>query len=86
MTCGDFYMNVKTKTVEIVGNEGDMGMSAEILKDDFVYALIKTNDNFDMLAEQVRKELMERARNAWDLSEISDGQLMNFKDVLEMIL
>lgn len=86
MTCDNFYMNVQTEIVSIDCKEGDMQIFADIPIDDFAFALFKTNDNLDYIADALRKELMERAKNAWDLSEISDGQLMDFKDVLEMIL
>ncbi len=86
MTCDDFYMDVKTETVRIDGRDGDMHMSAEILKDDFVFALINTHDNLDMLAEPVKKELIHRAENEWDLDTITDDDLAKFKKVLEWIL
>ena len=86
MTCDDFYMDVKSETVRIDGRDGDMHMSAEVLIDDFAYALIKTNDNLDMIAKPVKDELIHRAENAWDESVITDEQLSHFKKVLEWIL
>ena len=65
MTYSDFYMDVKTKTVSNECRDGNMHMSAEILVDDFAFALIKTNDNLDYLAKPVKDELIQRAMNAW---------------------
>lgn len=86
MTCDDFYMDVKTETVSIEGKDGNMHMSAEILIDDFTFALLKTNDNLDMIAKPIKDELIKRAENEWDLSTITDDDLAKFKKVLEWIL
>ena len=86
MTADNFYMNVKSTTVDISVQDGGMKAEAEIYIEDFAYALLKTNDNLDMLNDYVKDELKVRAGNAWDLSEITDEELANFKKVLEMIL
>ena len=86
MTADDFYMNVKSTTVDISVKDGGVKAEAEICIEDFAYALLKTNDNLDMLNHYVRDELIRRARNEWDLSVISDDELMKFKKVLEVIL
>ena len=86
MTADNFYMDVKTDRVDISVQDGGMKAEAEICIEDFAYALLKTNDNLDMLNDYVKDELKVRAGNAWDLSEITDEELANFKKVLEMIL
>lgn len=86
MTCDDFYIDVKSETVRIDGRDCNMHMSAEVYIDDFTHALLKTNDNLDMLAKPVKDELIRRAENAWDESVITDEQLRHFKKVLEWIL
>ncbi len=86
MTAENFYMDIKTETVRIDARDGNMHMSAEILIEDFAYALLKTNDNLDYLAKPVKAELVRRAESAWDLDEISDEDLESFKKVLEAIL
>lgn len=86
MTCDDFYMDVKTETVRIDGKDGNMHFSAEVLIDDFAYALLKTNSNLEYLAEPVKDELKMRANNAWDEDMITDTDLGSFKKVLERIL
>lgn len=86
MTADDFYMNVKSTTVDISVQDGNMKAEAEIYIEDFAYALLNTNDNLDMLNDFVKKELKKRADNMWDLNEIPDEELANFKKVLEMIL
>ena len=85
MTAGDFYMSIRTN-VCIDCKEGDMRMSAEILFDDFVGALLNSNDNLDMIAGPVKEELIRRARNEWDLNIFTDEELAHFKKVLEVIL
>ena len=85
MTCTDFYMDIRS-TVCIDCKDGDMRMSAEVAIDDFAYALLETNDNIDMIAEPIKKELIHRAENEWDLSKITDEELDHFKKVLEAIL
>ena len=86
MTADDFYMKVGCDTVNISVKDCGMKAEAEIYVNDFVYALLNTNDNFDMLAEYVKKDLVKRAENAWDESMITDDNLAKFKKVLEMIL
>lgn len=86
MTADDFYMNVQTEIVSIDCKEGSMQIFADIPVDDFAYALLKTNDNLDYLAEPVKDELIHRAENAWDESTITDDDLAKFKKVLEWIL
>ena len=86
MTADSFYMNVKSTTVDISVQDGDMKAEAEIYIEDFAYALLNTNDNLDMLNDFVKNELKKRADNLWDLNEIPDEELANFKKVLEMIL
>lgn len=86
MTAYDFYMNVKSTTVDIWVQDGGMKAEAEIYIEDFAHALIKTNDNLDMLNDFIKEELKKRAANAWDLSEITDDDLAKFKKVLEAIL
>ena len=86
MTADDFYMNVKSTTVDISVKDGGMKAEAEIYFEDFAFALLKTNDNLDYLAGRLTDELKRRANNAWDLSEISDDDLESFKKVLEWIL
>ena len=85
MTCDDFYMDIRTN-VCIDCKEGDMRISAEILFDDFVGALLDSNDNLDMIATPVKKELFHRAANEWDLGNITDEELDQFRKVLEVIL
>ena len=85
MTCDNFYMDIKTN-VCIDCLEGDMSMSAEILIDDFIYALLSTHDNFDMIAKPIKEELIHRAKNEWDRDTITDEELEHFKKVLEAIL
>ena len=86
MTAENFYMDVKSDHVGISVMEGGMKAEAEILVDDFAFALLRTNDNLSYLAEPVKEELMQRAKDAWDLFEITDEDLENFKKVLELIL
>lgn len=86
MTADDFYMNVKSTVVDISVQDGNMKAEAEIYIEDFAYALLKTNDNLDMLNDYIKDELKVRAGNAWDQSEITDEELESFKKVLEMIL
>ena len=86
MTCDDIYINVKSTTVEIWVQDGGMKAEAEIYIEDFARALIKTNDNLDMLNNYVKDELIQRAVNAWDESTITDDDLAKFKKVLEVIL
>ena len=86
MTCNGFYMDVQTEIVSIDCKEGSMQIFADIPVDDFAYALLKTNDNLDYLADFVREDLLNRSRNAWDESRITDDDLAKFKKVLEWIL
>ena len=86
MTCDEFYMDVRTDHVDISVKDGRMKAEAEIYLEDFVYALFKTNDNIDMLAKEIKDELIHRAENAYDLDQISDGELNTFYKVLEVIL
>lgn len=86
MTADDFYMNVKPTAVDISVKDCDLKIEAEIYIEDFAYALFNTNDNFDMLNDFVKTELKRRADNLWDLNEIPDEELANFKKILEMIL
>ena len=86
MTADNFYMNVKSTVVDISVQDGGMKAEAEIYIEDFVYALLKTNDNLDMLNEFVKDELKKRANNAWDEDIITDSDLGSFKKVLERIL
>ena len=86
MTCDDIYINVKSTTVDIWVQDGGMKAEAEIYIEDFARALIKTNDNLDMLNNYVKDELIQRAVNAWDESTITDDDLAKFKKVLEVIL
>ena len=86
MTADDFYMNVKSTVVDISVRDGGMKAEAEIYIEDFAHALIKTNDNHDMLNDFIKDELIRRAKNDWDLSNITDEELEHFKKVLEMIL
>ena len=86
MTADNFYMNVKSTTVDISVQDGGMKAEAEIYIEDFAYALLNTNNNLDMLNDFVKNELKKRADNLWDLNEIPDEELANFKKVLEMIL
>ena len=86
MTADDFYMNVKSTTVDISVQDGNMKAEAEIYIKDFAYALINTNDNLDMLNDFVKNELKKRADNLWDLNEIPNEELEHFKKILEMIL
>lgn len=83
MTCDSFYMDIR-RNVCIDCNDHDMSMSAEVEVDDFVFALLNTNNNLDMIAKPVKEELIHRAENEWD--EISDEDLESFKKVLEAIL
>lgn len=85
MTCTDFYMDIRS-TVCIDCKDGDMRMSAEVLVDDFVDALLNSNDNLDCIGRQVKNDLIRRAENAWDESVITDEELAHFKKVLEWIL
>lgn len=86
MTADDFYMNVKSTVVDISVQDGGMKAEAEIYIEDFANALIKTNDNFDMMNDFIKEELKNRAVNAWDESMITDEELAHFKKVLEWIL
>ena len=86
MTADCFYMNVRSDRVEISVQDCDMKAEAVISIEDFAYALLKTNDNLDMLDDFVKDELKVRAGNAWDLNEITDEELEHFKKVLEWIL
>lgn len=86
MTADNFYMNVKSTVVDISVQDGGMKAEAEICIEDFAYALLKTNDNLDMLNDFVKKELTRRADDMWDLNEIPDEELDHFKKILEMIL
>lgn len=86
MTADDFYMNVKSTVVDISVQDGGMKAEAEIYIEDFARALIKTNDNLDMLNNFIKDELKNRAVNAWDESIITDEELAHFKKVLEWIL
>ncbi len=86
MTADSFYMDVTSETVSIECKDCDMKVNAEILIDDFTFALLKTNDNLDYLAKPVKEELIRRAENAWDESMITDDELAGFKKVLEWIL
>lgn len=86
MTADDFYMNVRSTVVDISVRDGGMKAEAEIYIEDFARALIKTNDNLDILNDFIKDELIHRAKNDWDLSNITDEELEHFKKVLEMIL
>lgn len=86
MTADYFYMNVRRDCVEIVVQESTMKAEADIYLEDFARALINTNDNLDYLAKPIKDELIHRAANAWDLSEITDEEQEHFKKVLEVIL
>ena len=86
MTADDFYMNVKSTTVDISVKDGGVKAEAEIYIKDFARALLNTNDNLDMLNDFVKDELKKRANNAWDEDMITDTDLGSFKKVLERIL
>ena len=86
MTADDFYINVKSTTVEISVKDGGVKAEAEVYIEDFVYALLNTNDNLDMLNDFVKKELKKRADNAWDLGDLTVEELGTFLKVMEMIL
>ena len=86
MTADDFYVNVKSTTVDISVKDGGVKAEAEIYIEDFARALLNTNDNLDMLNDFVKDELMKRAVNTWDESMITDDELDKFQKVLETIL
>ena len=86
MTADDFYMNVKSTTVDISVKDGGVKAEAEIYIKDFARALLNTNDNLDMLNDFVKDELKKRANNAWDGGIITDSDLGSFEKVLEWIL
>ncbi len=86
MTADDFYMDVTSETVSIEVKDCDMKVNAEVMVDDFAFALLKTNDNLDYLAKPVKDELIHRAVNAWGDGRISDDELSIFKAVMAVIL
>ncbi len=86
MTADNFYMNVRSTVVDISVRDGGMKAEAEIYIEDFAYALIKTNENLDMLNDFIKDELIRRAKSDWDMDNITDEELEHFKKVLEMIL
>lgn len=86
MTADDFYINVKSTTVEISVKDGGVKAEAEVYIEDFAYALLNTNDNLDMLNDFVKKELKKRADNAWDLGDLTVEELGTFLKVMKMIL
>lgn len=86
MTADNFYMNVKSTTVDISVQDGMLKAEAEIYIEDFADALLNSNDNLDMLNDFVKKELRRRAMNAWDEGVISEDEYNIFKSVMEVIL
>lgn len=86
MTADHFYMNVKNCVVDISVQDGNMKTEAEIYIENFVYALLKTNDNLDVIADPVKDDLVHRAVNVWNEDIITDEELGCFKKVLRMIL
>ena len=86
MSADCFYMDVRNDRVDISVQDGGMKAEAEIYLEDFIFALINTNDNLDMLAKPIKDELICRAENAWDESVITDDDLAKFKKTLEWIL
>ena len=86
MSADCFYMDVRNDRVDISVQDGGMKAEAEIYLEDFIFALINTNDNLDMLAKPIKDELIRRAENAWDESVITDDDLAKFKKTLEWIL
>lgn len=86
MTADNFYMNVKSTTVDISVQDGMLKAEAEIYIEDFADALLNSNDNLDMLNEFVTKELRRRSMNAWDEGVISEDEYNIFMSVLGVIL
>lgn len=86
MSADCFYMDVRNDRVDISVQDGGMKAEAEIYLEDFIFALINTNDNLDMLAKPIKDELIHRAENAWDEDAITDEEWEHFQKVLEVIL
>lgn len=86
MTADYIDLDVRGSTVDITAKDCSMKVNMEVHYDDFIDALLHTNDNLDYIAGPLKDELIRRAGNEWDAGRISDDELNIFKTVMEMIL